>query len=171
MIELLKVTTNSGRDGLVLVGTVGPVMQADEAVRGEARHAGRTQNGQQVYIVDRDDDDDDSRWVVVILGTVECIEGAAIIASEECESANKANLIALRSEALLRVNGYAQRKGYRLYINGTERPCGNSDAVLLGLGIRNEQEELRETPTAPVASSKFRDSLARAGYKANADAD
>ena len=170
MIELLKVTTNGGRDGLVLVGTVGPVMEADAAVRGKARHAGRTQDGQQVYIVDRDDDDED-RWLVVILGTVECIEGAAIIASEDCESANKANLIALRSEALLRVNGYAHRKGYRLYINGTERPCGNSDAVLLGLGIRNEEEELRETPTPRVAGSRFRDSLAKAGYKASPDAD
>ena len=171
MIELLKLCTNNGQAGLVLVGTKGPLMQADAVVPGEARHAGRTGSGKQVYIVAHDEAEPGGKWLVVIVGTVECIEGAVIIAKEECESSNTANLVALRSEALICVSGYAKRKGYRLYLNGTEKECGDSEAVLVGLGIRSESEELLETPIAPPPSVKFRERLVKAGYNDNPDAD
>ena len=164
MVELLRLTANSGDGGLVLVGTEGPRLENEKPIRGDARHAGRTAKGEQVYVVDHDEAEEKTRWLVVIVGTVECIEGAAIIATEKCESSNKANLVALGSEALVRVEGYAKRKGYRLYVNGMQKYCGESDAVLTALGIRNEADELRETPPVPPPSSKFRDSLARAGY-------
>ena len=173
MNEIARHVNSRDKTGFSVVSaepapTTGPAGQWDgKPVQGTLTHLGCDSDGYEVFRLDQDPDA--STWALATKGDASPVEGAALVHRIE-ELYSGASLLLIGPRAIVTTNEHRKGKRTLLYVDGEETECGNTESVLIALGIRKAAGAPKPVPAVPAPSREFLAALTRTeAAEANAD--
>ena len=173
MKEIARHVNDRDKTGFSVVSaepapSTGPAGQWNgKPIRGTLTHLGRDSDGYEVFRLDQDPDA--RTWALATKAEASPVEGATLVHQIEGLYSG-ASLLLIGPRAIVTTDEHRKSKRTLLYVDGEETECGNTESVLIALGIRKAAGTPKPVPAVPAPSRELLAALARTeAAEANAD--
>ena len=157
MYEIARRLTKNEKAGFCIVRAPAPDEGASnqwdgKPIRGSLTHLGRNSEGHDVFRLDANPEA--ASWALWMNGEAEPIEGAVVVhfVNERYEAAT---LLLIGPRAIVNAREHRGKARTVLYLDGERTECGNTESVIIALGVRRATSKPEPVPAVPAPSRAF----------------